>query len=110
MMRSRLYVALGFGLLCTTVAITHNLAPPLPGDEYCQSKLCHAYRYIYFDSSTSGYVSEGANVFRTTDGGATWVPAVGPASTHPARIAELFFVDGSTFFVYGDQFLGGLRT
>lgn len=93
-------------LLLASQASAQRLVPPVPNTSFCQSgQLCQTYRRIYFAAPAIGYVSEGTNVFRTTDGGATWSPVIGPAAGRSTRIASLFFVDDSTFFVYGDEFL-----
>jgi len=80
-------------------ASPQRLVPPPPGGGNCLSELCRVYTELHFSSMTSGYAYDGGGLFRATDGGATWVPVLGPASATRLSGGELFFVSDSTFFV-----------
>lgn len=98
----QLLVTLTCALLEVSAAGAQRLIPPPPGGDYCQNTtLCHDYYQLYFTSAGTGYVSDGANLFRTTDTGNTWTPILGPArGADSSEAGWLFFLNESVFFSY----------
>lgn len=110
MTRTFLWIEIALPLLASMV-FSQSLVPDPPGGErfqkknepYCMDReLCNAFKQLYFSSPTTGYVVDDWHVFRTTNGGATWVPVLGPSSGHSRSGGEIFFVNDSTFFVFSD--------
>jgi hypothetical protein len=105
-----LLIALACAFLGVAAASAQRLIPTPPGGEYCQNTdLCHDYGQLYFTSAGTGYVSDGRNLFRTTDAGNTWTPILGPIAGS-GDAGELFFVNESVFFSYAENVHEFLKT
>jgi photosystem II stability/assembly factor-like uncharacterized protein len=106
----RVVVTLACALLQVSAAGAQRLIPPPPGGDYCQNTdLCHVYGQLYFASAGAGYVSDGTNLFRTTDAGNTWTPILGPIAGS-SKPGELFFLNESVFFSYAEDLHEFLKT
>jgi photosystem II stability/assembly factor-like uncharacterized protein len=68
---------------------------PPPGD------LEQYYQWIWFTPDGMGYVASREALLRTRDRGATWVPVRETFREGKPGVRELFFVNESTFFVFG---------
>jgi len=95
---------------CTLPAAAQRLVPTppgamWPGDACMNPAICHSYRGIRFFTSTTGYVFEPRQMFKTTDAGRTWTPILGPRAGHPIGIGDVQFLDVNTFFVVGSELL-----
>jgi len=110
MNRTHIWIGIGISLLALE-ALAESLVPNPPGGDpfpkknepYCMNReLCNPFLQLYFSSPTTGYVVDDWHVFRTTNGGATWVPVLGPGSGHSRSGGQIFFVNDSTFFVFSD--------
>lgn len=99
-------LAIGLVAFPAIEVVAQRLVPPPPGGDFCQSgEQCQVYRRVYFTAAGLGYVASERTLFRTTDRGTTWAPLIGPAAGRPGGIRELFLVNESTFFIYGNEFL-----
>jgi hypothetical protein len=95
-----LVLAIVVGVLSASRATYGGVVPDPPGGPACLGAMgCRAFRFVEFSSSQKGYVSDGANLFRTDDAGATWVPVLGDPSPLHRQLGWLSIVDHDVFVV-----------
>ncbi len=92
----RMSVVWMFGLPCCSQAGADGLVPKPPAGDFEQ-----VYKRIWFAPNGAGYVASEFVLLRTTNRGATWTPIAETFRDGRPGIREIFFVNESTFFVYG---------